>query len=390
MGDSKILITLINGTFAPNASWIKSGSSLASWLTKNLPNAPSVHSFSWRGQNKVRARLTAARDLKLHVESLKAQHEQSGEKVAHYLIGHSHGGNVALYAYAQLKNKDDIDGIICLSTPFLHFWSNRSVNTMSFLARCALTIIIFVFMKGILSDIHKDYGDNFSDEVSWAAFLLSQSLNLLIWFVFFILYRVSNDASLSFKQRIYDAELPHIPSKKFLSVRTIGDEASGLLGAASLINWISIRVATIPYRIVTVFGALFLVLAYLPVLMGPMMFGYDVDFGAAIIMSTVGIVLGLPFLLGVLRLFCTALYGFDIPFHYPNCLVSAETTPNTGSYESVLVEPISSNAAEYYDPHTEEVVVLDRWEGLKHSEIYDNTDCLKIISSWISAKQDRR
>ena len=71
----------------------------------------------WSGANTNRARLRAAASLH---ESLIAK-KREFPLARHFVIGHSHGGNVALYALNLTTSADLVSGVICLATPFLWF-----------------------------------------------------------------------------------------------------------------------------------------------------------------------------------------------------------------------------------------------------------------------------
>jgi hypothetical protein len=69
---------------------------------------------SWSGSNSHRGRIQAAKDLAAHIDLVAAKHPG----VPHFIIGHSHGGNVALYALRYATKTDPVLGVCCLSTPF--------------------------------------------------------------------------------------------------------------------------------------------------------------------------------------------------------------------------------------------------------------------------------
>ena len=114
-----VLITLVHGTFAPGAAWTRDDSALCKALRERLPGA-SIGAFTWSGHNSNRARLDAALELALWTETRITEYEREhGGPVDHYVIAHSHGGNVALYACRSRHFADHLTKLVCLSTPFL-------------------------------------------------------------------------------------------------------------------------------------------------------------------------------------------------------------------------------------------------------------------------------
>lgn len=113
--DKPVRVFIVHGTFDGNSNWpliVAGKTSFASEVKRALVSGSTVHQFLWSGKNNHEARKTAAKFLAGEIAEYSAQ----GEKIA--VIGHSHGGNVALLAASQLKNP--IDMVICLSTPHLY------------------------------------------------------------------------------------------------------------------------------------------------------------------------------------------------------------------------------------------------------------------------------
>lgn len=114
-----VLITLVHGTFAPGAAWTRDDSALCKALRERLPGA-SIGAFPWSGRNSNRARIDAALELAQWTETRITECEREhGGPIDHYVIAHSHGGNVALYACRSRHFADHLTKLVCLSTPFL-------------------------------------------------------------------------------------------------------------------------------------------------------------------------------------------------------------------------------------------------------------------------------
>jgi pimeloyl-ACP methyl ester carboxylesterase len=111
-----VVITLVHGTFAPDAAWTRPDSALRSrWpATPERPVRFSV--FEWSGGNSHQDRVTAAGELAEHIRALTTEYDTA----SHLVVAHSHGGNVALGALSHEDLKGKVKGLICLNTPFLH------------------------------------------------------------------------------------------------------------------------------------------------------------------------------------------------------------------------------------------------------------------------------
>jgi len=92
------VITLVNGTFAADAPWVRRGSPLRTALTKALEGRAVFRIFRWSpcrySGNTHKARLTAGEALALR---LRVGFKRF-PRAKHFVIAHSHGGNVTLYA----------------------------------------------------------------------------------------------------------------------------------------------------------------------------------------------------------------------------------------------------------------------------------------------------
>ena len=89
--------------------WWKSGSSFSRAVKAGFEGHCAVHSLEWTGKNTHAARLEAAHDLKNEIEK-----KGSGHRI--HIVGHSHGGNVALLT-ASLLPPQTISTIVLLANP---------------------------------------------------------------------------------------------------------------------------------------------------------------------------------------------------------------------------------------------------------------------------------
>jgi hypothetical protein len=142
------VIFLVHGTFAPNAPWLGEHSLLRTVVQRHFPSQTTkFNPFTWSGKNTHSARLQAAADLRAGLlESLRAN-----SNARHFLICHSHGGNVALYAMHDLAEASRISGIVCMGTPFITCKPcsiDPTVWALCALLGIALLLLVF-FLLGI-------------------------------------------------------------------------------------------------------------------------------------------------------------------------------------------------------------------------------------------------
>jgi hypothetical protein len=98
--------------------WFMSGSPFHKALELGL--LPAVHrddiaSFPWSGANSIEARQCAARKLAARLDESTA----SSPNVRHFIVAHSHGGNVAVAARQAMSRDTQNVHIITMATPFL-------------------------------------------------------------------------------------------------------------------------------------------------------------------------------------------------------------------------------------------------------------------------------
>jgi uncharacterized membrane protein YhaH (DUF805 family) len=103
---------LIHGTFARNAIWTEPDEVIASAL-RQMARRPKLFRFIWSGGNSHLARIRAAMDLRREIASIA----QDGFTGIH-LVGHSHGGTVALLANNDPSVSKYIKSATYLGTPF--------------------------------------------------------------------------------------------------------------------------------------------------------------------------------------------------------------------------------------------------------------------------------
>lgn len=135
---SNYVITLVHGTFSPHARWTRDASKLRTYLKDHLPGPVSFHIFDWSGANTHTVRIAAGEKLCAELRGRLAE----APKALHFVIGHSHGGNIALYGVGDSDLDGRLGGIFCLNAPFICA-TRRSHNQILYFLLHALAFLLF-------------------------------------------------------------------------------------------------------------------------------------------------------------------------------------------------------------------------------------------------------
>lgn len=225
--DVQYVITLVHGTWAKNAPWIEPQSELSRVLQKRLRDGVKVFPFRWTGGNSHTARRQASEDLKKAL----TQRLQDYSAARHYLICHSHGGNVALRAMADSSLQEKIDGIVCLATPFL-VARERDLgrNPLKHLVG-ALVVVMFLtiwMMDQVLP----------ASWPAWGRFAAVVLVSSIVMGAFAVLVNKWREYAERLRR---DLASPAIKRDRILIIRSPADEASGALALFQFISQLSVR-----------------------------------------------------------------------------------------------------------------------------------------------------
>ena len=110
-----VVVTLVHGTFARRADWTLPSSRLCRSISAAAHGPVRFEQFLWSGWNAVTSRRRGVERLTSHLTALLARWPNA----QHFVIGHSHGGNIAFQAMRDGAVESRIAGVVCLSTPFL-------------------------------------------------------------------------------------------------------------------------------------------------------------------------------------------------------------------------------------------------------------------------------
>lgn len=219
------VLTLVHGTFARGAPWTHEESAFTKALVDALAAPVRVERHDWSGRNSLAHRAEAAERLGGKLESLRKWYPNA----KHYVIGHSHGGAVAYYATARV---DGLDGVICLSTPFLNLYERPYSELLlgSLYWGLAFLMPIAGASLGYIGATGLDTLGVFRWVLGLVCVILGAALGWLgsaLFFAFLIEQR-------NFIKRLI---WPHTKGN-ILIVRMPGDEASLVLGLANCISWL--------------------------------------------------------------------------------------------------------------------------------------------------------
>jgi hypothetical protein len=118
-----IVLTLVHGTWARGAAWTRPESPFRIMIQDELcglgaASVTVISDFEWSGLNRHEDRREAALALQCKLKTVLAGRPNA----FHFLIGHSHGGNIILRAILRWPRlQETLCGAICIATPFLRF-----------------------------------------------------------------------------------------------------------------------------------------------------------------------------------------------------------------------------------------------------------------------------
>jgi hypothetical protein len=251
------VITMVHGTFAKNAQWTTDHSPLCNALRQQLGSRLLIRPFPWSGANRNLDRIEASKKL------AKMLHEDIARypKALQFVVGHSHGGNVALYALRDTSLQDKLHGIICINTPFLSV-TKRNVEQLFFGLQLFfigsfsswLAAVMLLFFQCFLMSVGAIIGGCGSN-ISWMAWPLLLALIVAFVVITIIFSRWAKYWFIKSRERdISNLALPIIRAPKVLSIWSAGDEVFSVFSVLE-------GIANIPYLFFNAFSIVVLLIA---------------------------------------------------------------------------------------------------------------------------------
>lgn len=359
------VVTLVHGTFARDAAWTQEDSLLRIALEERLDAPVTFRCVTWSGRNAVEARMEGARRL---VEELRSQMQDSDAVL--FVIAHSHGGNLAMYAMRDPAIRSRVAGLVTMATPFvvasrrlsIH-WDARFLWAGFGVYAAALTYLLQRYITPHLP---------FSSALAVTATAVLCFAMLLALAGFLLAYLENHSYIL---EKTF--ELPVIDESQLLIIRSAGDEASIALLFSQFL-------ALVPYRLF-VAGATFVERLHAK--------GWTSRMFEAIATLITGVVVG-PFM--VAAWVSQIAMNADLRGNNPFLDITAEATP-PGQWR---VQLFVKNKIEI--PHAATITIRakqlnlgrrDPADGffesstLLHSHLYTHWEALRYIGDWIVARK---
>lgn len=226
------VVVLIHGTWAKDAAWTADRSSLRAYLTKTLSGTIEFVVFPWSGKNSISARQRAAKDLQAFLHDLQLKFPDS----QHYIVAHSHGGNIALYALKDPFLAANVVGLACLSTPFLHA-RRRNLGAYGSTILLYFGIVIYGgFLYFGLNALFEVVLPPLPSSDVTQVFRFALSFICILPMIAFMGWIIRTANKLE-----HTLEVPVLKWHQLLIVRGPGDEASCALSTSQFVSWAATR-----------------------------------------------------------------------------------------------------------------------------------------------------
>lgn len=395
--NAPIVVTLVHGTFAKGAPWTKDGSI----LRREIAAALGEHgrdvvfgTFDWSGRNTHKARITAGYELARHIRELR----NNCRACKHFIVAHSHGGNVALLAHKHLPEEIHATGVATLGTPFIYahldpdleqateggvrteFAEGIVLNTLLWMLSGILAAVVFILSQELLQ------ATSFKSIIwpiilGWATF--SVLLQVLPPFVARLLTPWSPRlAAMKLGQAL---ALKPMPDTHVLSFVYPGDEAGRLLNALELTTAMPTRAVKWFKEIAGVVGSVaFLIFILSAFFAEPITWATGIQeerLKNLAVSAMSGVLLGgfaIWFLLVFVRYVLSILRGHPAGFGWERPSIHAHV--DIGVQPTAAAPQLKSNAHQEV-PFT---VADDARRGLRHSGLYEDKRILKALAYWMA------
>jgi len=391
---TKAIITLVHGTWGGKSQLAASDSAFCVELSKALEGDCEFQIFRWSGDNHHTARFAAGLRLRECIRETADRFPNN----PHFIIAHSHGGNIAMYALRDEALASTVVGMITLATPFVHVTRRRippSLRDAVQFFDAGSVLLGSGILLGLFSLLFQIFGPPLLQMIGMVGSVVALAL------MFASLASKRFWCASDFGNHI-DFEkafaLPTSLAPETLILKSAADEAHGVLSASSFISWfsnrfvgqiINIGVTIREHRAWEILMVAFLVmlpLGLVPVqnrllensdqarwLVAALIEYHRVPW--LIFSSLLAFIYLNTFVLAVMS-WCAsrpfgAGIGFDVPLHL---VISAEDTPPGGPW-NVFSIPDSRNAR---------VRATEGWAWM-HSEAYAAPKAVAIISLWVKS-----
>jgi hypothetical protein len=239
---AQYVFTVVHGTWARmpwqrKTAWIQPDAWFANQLREQLNGGVVIIPFEWGGWNNHASRYRASRRL---IDQLKGTPESKGTldqfpDAKHYLICHSHGGNVAMYAINGGRFGDKITGVVSLATPFL-IARKRDLGGKTSEHVGVLFLVLTILGLAAL--------ETFSFWNSWPALAgagVRFSAGIVFVLALMLLTYASSKTATRLRSAMAHPDPENLKQDRLLIIRSSGDEASAALGFFQFISQLHVR-----------------------------------------------------------------------------------------------------------------------------------------------------
>lgn len=224
------IVTLVHGTFARDTAWTLPDSLIVERLQEAALGVVQFERFRWSGWNSFIARDRASLKLVQYIEKVRHHYPW----VPHYLIGHSHGGNVSIRASLAL-NGYPIAGLVCLATPVITTRRRRLTLSRQIMVGFGFFFVALLPFLDWASLASREP----LTETPWAAILIA-AIVAALWVptASYLVRDITSGRSVS-----------HLDPSRVAFIRAPFDEASGAIGTANLIGSVLEQMTSGPFDI---------------------------------------------------------------------------------------------------------------------------------------------
>lgn len=243
----EVAVTLVHGTWGRGlfwnrddaSRWFEPGGRFYKELHESLTRRGMIvriYSFKWSGANSVKERAYAAYGLAEHIQYKDGEHPE----IPHFVIAHSHAGNVLADAISQMPY---FDLYSCyLATPFIEFFPAKFSKLKKF-ALCFAFPMIAIYTTMLLSVALILISSPIHQYLSWVDHIYVYIYGIIFFQAFAAPFQLQNSDA-------YNAKLKQLfrfnykntnvfAESRSIIVRSIDDEASLVIALGTISSLVS-------------------------------------------------------------------------------------------------------------------------------------------------------
>jgi hypothetical protein len=364
---TRLFAALVRRQLPDTPDWARRDSALCKVLAETLPGEVILQCFGWSGANSGRARSLASARLRHHLEDVIAQYPSAH----HFVIAHSHGGNIALYATDSDTVKRHLNGIVCLSTPFIALVDRAGWLTPFFVAHLYLSALL-----GVMALIAAGIASEWSFRLSgWWSLLYFVLPFLAIVIVSRHLVTFADGVASKWQRKIALPKLDWLGLNRLLIIKGVGDEANSFLSVAQFVAFSTGG----PIRRAALLAGASADLIERTFRDRARVFRMAATAVAAIVFTALSLVLGVLLFPLMVVTICASIvtWGAHLGVLSPFIELSAESTPS-GTWQVTQFEGYESG-------HWTDLFGTEL-RTMAHSTMYSDARAIKAIVDWMNVQ----